>query len=150
MQREFEQLREELLVLAGAIPREERSAIASYLRAGAIVFAFMEWTTDVVGAFRKPRLDRKKVTGTHILDVVGGAFDTAGGSGICTDGFYYWRADAADYVEHYGIGLPEDFLRHGRSSGWIAPPTMTEEEVFPVHEYLVKHGRRLRSANDGT
>lgn len=119
-QREFEQLRDDLLVLKGAIPENERPWIARYLRAGAIVAAIMEYTRDVVG----------------------GAFGVSGGSAINTDGAYYWRVDAADYVEHYGVGLPDSFLCHGRALQWVAP-AVSPEDVLLIDKYLYEHAPRL-------
>jgi hypothetical protein len=119
-QPEFEQLRGDLLVLQGAIPENERAVIARYLRAGAIVFAIMEYTRDVVG----------------------GAFGVSGGSAINTDGVYYWRFDAADYVEHYGVKLPDSFLCHGRALQWVAP-AVSPEDVLLIDKYLYEHAPRL-------
>jgi hypothetical protein len=143
-QPEFEKLRDDILPLVGVLPREECPAIAKYLRAGALVSAIMEWTSDVIGAFPEPRRDLPKY-GVHIRDVEGGRFDVAGGSGILTDGTYCWRRDTAEYVEHYRVGLPEGFLHHGRSLGWVAP-TVTEDEVLAVADYLAKHALELREA----
>jgi hypothetical protein len=143
-QPEFEKLRDDILPLVGMLPKEECPAIARYLRAGAIVFAVMEVTSDVIGAFPEPRRDLPRY-GVHTLDVKGGRFAVAGGSAIDTDGTYCWRGDTADYVEHYRVGLPEEFLRHGRSLGWV-PPTMTPEDVLAVDDYLVQHGDELREA----
>ena len=42
-------------------------------------------------------------------DVIDGRFTVAGGSAILTDGAYFWRLDTADYVEAYGVRLPEEF-----------------------------------------
>jgi hypothetical protein len=119
-QREFEQLRDDLLVLKGAIHENERPWIARYLRAGAIVAAIMEYTRDVVG----------------------GAFGVSGGSAINTDGAYYWRVDAANYVEHYGVGLPDSFLCHGRALQWVAP-AVSPEDVLLIDKYLYEHAPRL-------
>jgi hypothetical protein len=119
-QPEFEQLRDDLLALQGAIPENERPLIARYLRAGAIVAALMEYTRDVVG----------------------GAFGVSGGSAINTDGTYYWRVDAADYVEHYGIRLPDSFICHGRALQWLAP-AVSPEDVLLIDKYLYEHAPRL-------
>lgn len=133
--------RGELLALAGALAEGERAAIASYLRAGAIVFAIMECTKDVIGAF--PKIRRENIRpGVNILEAWGGAFAVSGGSAILTDGTFYWRLDAADYVEHYGIGLPEEFLCHGRSLGWSAPQ-LTPERVLAIDRYLMESARTL-------
>jgi len=117
---EFARLRDELRALVGALPKDERAPIARYLRAGATTLAIMEYSGDV-------------------LD---GAFEGPGGSAVLTDGTYYWRRDTADYVEHYGIGLPEEFLRHGRSLGWVARP-LSQEDILALDAYIYKHGRRL-------
>src|ERR1700690_4267809 len=79
-QSEMAQLRDKLLTLKGNIAVSERRAIAHYLRTGAMVFPVMEY----------PR------------DVIDNAFGVSGGSAIQTDGMYYWRFDASDYVERYG------------------------------------------------
>ncbi len=75
---------------------------------------------------------------------MGGRFDVAGGSGILTDGAYYWRTDTADYVEHYWTGLPDEFLRHGRSLGWMAPPQLSHEDLLVTYDYLSENVRALR------
>jgi hypothetical protein len=142
-QPELEKLRGELLTLVGKLPEDECPAIATYLRAGTIVFAIMEGTSDIVGAFPKPLRENFR-WGCNILGVVGGRFAVSGGSAIQTDGVYYWRTDTAEYVEHYRVALPEDFLRRGRAQGWVAPPQMTEADMHRVYEYLEKHARRLR------
>jgi len=77
-------------------------------------------------------------------DMLDDAFRVAGGSAVLTDGTYYWRLDAAEYVERYGVGLPGDFLSHGRRLHWLIPRT-DPEEVLRVDRFLSEHGRRLRS-----
>lgn len=117
---ELAQLRGSLEAHRGEIADAERPAIAAYLRGGAIVFAIMEWTNDVLES----------------------AFDLAGGSAVLTDGKYYWRRDSAEYVERYGIGLPEQFLVLGRSLGWSVPK-VERNQLLLIDAFLVKHGRRL-------
>jgi hypothetical protein len=120
-QPEFERLRGELSALVGVIPEAERPSIGKYLRSGAIVFAIME----------------------HTRDILGQAFQVAGGSAILTDGAFYWRLEAADYVEHYGVALPEAFLERGRTIGWSAR-SLTKDEVLRIDRYLMEHAHRLR------
>jgi len=119
-QRDMERIREDLRALADSIPGRDRPLVANYLRTGSIVIALMEQTHDV-------------------LD---GAFGVPGGSAIHTDGIYYWRRDAAEYVLHYGIGLPADFLEHGARLAWV-PPSLNREEVLAIDDYLVRSIRRL-------
>jgi hypothetical protein len=139
---ESERVRRELLPLVGKLSEDECPLIARYLRAGTVVFALMEWTTDVIGAFPEPKLEKFR-PGFHILEAVGGRFDVAGGSGILTDGTYYWRTDTADYVEHYWTGLPDEFIRHGRSLGWMAPPQLSHEDFLVAYDYLRENMRAL-------
>ena len=139
-QGEFEQLRDELRRLVGVVPESERPAIAGYLRAGAIVFAIMSYSWDVLGGIPAAQLTRGQPLEPG---AVGGAFVVPGGLGIQTDGAFYWRQDAADYVECYGVSLPEDFLRHGRALDWQAR-AMTRDDILAVDQYLMKHAHRLR------
>lgn len=120
-QRKMEQMRSRLQELTNAITRADRKAVSNYLRSAPIVFAIMEHTWDV--------LER--------------AFDVAGGSAILTDGTYYWRYDAADYVSHYGIALPPEFLERGRRSGWRLP-LLSEEQILAIDDYLQAYGQRLQ------
>lgn len=114
-------IRQELVALEGSIEIAERRAIANYLRRGAIVFAVMEYTRDV------------------LHDAVG----VSGGSAVLTDGSYYWRRDAAEYVERYGIAVPDTFIQRGRLIGWT-PAALTREEVIEIDDYLMEHIRRLQ------
>ncbi|MFJ8494020.1 hypothetical protein ACIRBZ_37600 [Streptomyces sp. NPDC094038] len=54
-----------------------------------------------------------------------------------SDGRFFWRLDAADYVEHYGIGLPEEFLFHGAARQWV-PPVLTRDEVAAADRRLIE------------
>ncbi len=113
------QIRDELRASGGAIETSERGSIANYLRQGAVVIALME----------------------HTRDAIGGQFGVPGGSAIHTDGEFYWRRDAADYVEHYGVALPPEFLRRGRERGW-APLPVAKEQVLAIDDYLAVNIRR--------
>jgi hypothetical protein len=98
---------------SGQLDSDMRRITASYLRKGSVVLAIMEYTTDI--------LDPK--------------FGTSGGSGILTDGEYYWRGDAAHYVERYGVGLDQEFLwRIIELDG--EPPRLTADEIIEVDEYF--------------
>lgn len=99
--------------LMGAVSDDESSQIAAYLRDGSVVLAIMEQTHDVVGA----------------------DFSVAGGSGIQTDGRFFWRVDAADYVERYKIRLPSEFIEHGYSLGWQRD-ALTAEGLRHADEFL--------------
>jgi len=87
--------------------------IAQYLRSGVIIFAIMEFTVDV--------LERR--------------FGVSGGSGILTDGHYYWRRDAAEYVEEYRIGIDPSAISWMAANDWRVPD-LSMEEVRRIDSYL--------------
>ncbi|MFH9089866.1 hypothetical protein [Streptomyces sp. NPDC017673] len=99
----------------GEIPKEERKAIVEYLRSGTPIIALMGFSEDILG----------------------NKFSRAGGTALMSDGRFFWRLDAADYVEHYGIGLPEEFIAYGIARQWIAP-TLSRDEVVEVDDRLVE------------
>ncbi|HWU32161.1 MAG TPA: hypothetical protein VN108_04760 [Marmoricola sp.] len=81
--------------------------MAQYLRSGTLVLALMEYTTDVIDP----------------------SFGVSGGSGILTDGTYYWRVDAADYVERHGVALDDEIVAWMEQEGWRAREVLQEELV---------------------
>jgi len=103
--------------LVGRIPAASRGPLAQYLRCARMVMPFMENTVD-------------------LLD---GKFSVPGGSAIMTDGVYFWRLDAADYVAEYGVQLPLAFLRHvellGCAHSEIAPEDARRIEVLLADYY---------------
>ncbi|MFK0159354.1 hypothetical protein ACIQVL_33070 [Streptomyces sp. NPDC090499] len=105
----------------GEIPAGERARIAEYLRSGTSVIALMGFSEDILG----------------------NKFSRSGGTAIMSDGRFFWRLDAADYVEHYGIGLPEEFLSHGVARQWVAP-VLSREEVAAVDRRLMELRRSNR------
>ncbi|MFD6821470.1 hypothetical protein ACFWC5_13985 [Streptomyces sp. NPDC060085] len=109
----FAENAEELRRRMGAIPEGERGEIAAYLRSGTPIIALMGFSEDILG----------------------NKFSRSGGTAIMSDGHFFWRLDAADYVEHYGIGLPEAFIAHGTARQWIAP-TLSRDEVIEVDDRL--------------
>jgi hypothetical protein len=111
----FERL---LRPLIGEMPVEVRERVVDYLRSATMVQAWMSYTRDVLE-------DR---------------FGVAGGSAIRSDGVYYWRNDAAEYIENYGIGLPTVVVEHMRSSNWT-PRRLDEEEERLVDAFLMTRPR---------
>lgn len=116
---DFELRREELAPLRDGLDVEARRNVASYLRTGTIVFALMEYTTDVIGD----------------------AFGVSGGSAIKTDGRYYWRTDAAEYVEMYGIHVEDDAVEWMRGHRWVAP-SLDGDAVLEIDDVLYQRFRR--------
>lgn len=92
------------------IPNPQRVQIADYLRRCPIFFAWMEYTRDEIGS----------------------RFGVSGGSSIASDGKYYWRLDAAEYVEEYGTPIPAAALRHFEGSGW-SPPEFDESTYSSIY-----------------
>jgi len=93
------------LLAQGTIDASTREHVAAYLRSGTLVLALMEYTADVID----------------------GAFGVSGGSGILTDGTYYWRVDAAYYVEHHGIAIEDELVAWMEQHGWRAPEVSSGE-----------------------
>ncbi|MFE2534955.1 hypothetical protein [Streptomyces sp. NPDC059371] len=109
----FSENANELRQRVGAIPKEERARIVEYLRSGTPIIALMGFSEDVLG----------------------NKFSRPGGTAIMSDGRFFWRLDAADYVQHYGIELPEEFIAHGDARQW-APTALSREEVAQVDRHL--------------
>jgi hypothetical protein len=99
--------REQVELLVGKLPETARSGMTTYLQRGAIVFAAMEYTTDVLNQ----------------------SFGVSGGSAILTDGDYCWRRDLAEYVDCYRVELPTKLIELARSRHW-EPPSLTDAEVW--------------------
>jgi hypothetical protein len=120
-----------LLPLVGTLAADPAS-VAAYLRAGSIVCPFMGCLPDVLDGrhedLREPRHrgDRRQRRKTAFL----------GGVALQSDGAYYWRMEAADYVEHYRIGLPDEFIEQMRSLDW-KPPILSEEQARTIEEALL-------------
>lgn len=90
-----------------------RSQVVRYLRGCPLFLAWMEYTRDEIG----------------------GKFDVAGGSGIQSDGVYYWRVDASEYVREYGIGIPASAINHFEAMEWV-PPKFDHGEYIEIFEHL--------------
>jgi hypothetical protein len=110
----FAQEAEELRRQTGVIPGGERAKIAGYLRSGTPIIALMAFSEDVLG----------------------NRFTCSGGPALMSDGAFFWRLDAADYVEHYGVALPEEFLAHGTARRWTTARPLTREEIIEVDDRL--------------
>jgi hypothetical protein len=95
------------------LPDELRRQLADYLTKCPVFLAWMEHTRDELG-------DR---------------FGVDGGAAIVSDGTYYWRMDAAAYIEEYGIPVPEDAIRHFASRGWL-PPTFDRAVYLEIYRDL--------------
>ncbi|TQK44646.1 hypothetical protein FBY35_6162 [Streptomyces sp. SLBN-118] len=109
----FAENADELRRRVGEIPEGARKKIAEYLRSGTPIIALMGFSEDMLG----------------------NKFSRFGGTAIMSDGRFFWRLDAADYVEQYGIGLPEEFIAHGTARQWIAA-ALSRDEVIEVDDRL--------------
>ncbi|MFF8607098.1 hypothetical protein ACF06X_14250 [Streptomyces sp. NPDC015346] len=110
----FSRTAKRLVEGSGAIPEDERAAIGAYLRNAPVIIALMGYSEDVLE----------------------GRFSVTGGSAVLSDGTWFWRRDAAEYVERYGTALPEDFLRNGRAARWT-PARLTRDEVLDIDDYFM-------------
>ena len=102
-----EQFTQEVRPLVGGLTAP-KAKVASYLRGGHMAAAWMEHTRDLLGGES------------------GQKFGVPDGSAEITDGTYIWRADTAEYVEHYSVALPEAFLAHAEALDWT-PPLRSDE-----------------------
>jgi hypothetical protein len=107
-----ERARQTLDELCGGLC-EPKNVVASYLRAGTIILAIMEQTSDLIAA----------------------KFSVPGGSAILTDGEYFWRWDTAEYVESYGVALPLEFEFSRSEAGW-RPRQLTRDEVIDADRQI--------------
>lgn len=99
--------------LASTLADDVRARVAGYLAGCPIFLAWMEYTRDVIG-------DR---------------FGVSGGSAIASDGFYYWRVDALEYIREYGVAVPQDALDHFEDVSW-RPPTFSRREYLAIYKHL--------------
>jgi len=114
-ERSFDLAPEQLNSHRDALDEKTRRLVSDYLLSGTVIIALME----------------------HTFDVLGGEFGVSGGSGVLSDGVYYWRRDAAEYVAHYGIDVGSDAIEHMRAHGWVAPE-LNEATVSEIDEYLFR------------
>lgn len=105
--------RSALLELVGTVPEQLRRPVAEHLRGAKMVVALMGYTRDVID----------------------GRFGVTGGSSLMSDGTYYWPLETADYVEEYGVALPEEAIEHMRAHRWV-PPDLDEATDLRVYRYL--------------
>jgi hypothetical protein len=123
--------REELLPLVGGLA-EDPAAVAAYLRSAALAVPIMGIAVDSIDGRhldlreRRHRGDRRRGAPTAFWS----------GIGIRTDGAFYWHEYAADYVEHYRVALPTEFIEHMRSQGWMAP-AVSEDLLRGLERALV-------------
>lgn len=95
------------------LSRELRFQVADYLSRASMFLPWMEYTRDVIG-------DR---------------FGVSGGSAVCSDGTYFWRGDAVEYIKEYGIPVPDEAIVHFRNLDW-QPPTFSRDEWVAIYKQL--------------
>ena len=61
-------------------------------------------------------------------DEIGDKFWVSGGCNIASDGTWYWRLDAIEYIRHYGIRIPRAAMLHFEERDWTAPQMSDEGE----------------------
>lgn len=71
--------------------------IINYLDNATLVYPWMEYTEDLIG----------------------GKFGVPGGSGTMSDGVYYWRYEAVEYLKHYQIQIPPEAVQYFESKNWV-------------------------------
>ena len=102
--------------LMGALDPETRSKVADYLRRGTAVFAFM----------------------AHSRDVLDHLFEVPGGPGIWTDGSYFYRYEAIEYIAHYGIQIPSTALAMMSANEW-SPASVDPDRLEEMRKWIVRN-----------
>ena len=68
-------------------------------------------------------------------DLIGGKFSVAGGSATMSDGKYFWRHEAGEYLRHYPIRVHDEAIAHFRLRRWD-PPEFTSAEIAELERVL--------------
>ncbi len=104
-----------LAPLAGRLDESLSEKVADYLAGSPNFLAWME----------------------HTRDVIGDTFGVSGGSSILSDGVFYWRLDAADYVRAYRIEVPTGAIQNMEANRWT-PPDFSREEYNGIFASLMR------------
>lgn len=73
----------------------------------------------------------------YTRDEIGDRFGVSGGSAIASDGVYYWRVDAVEYIKEYGIPVPDEAVRHFEAANWL-PPEFDREDYLAIYDRLTE------------
>ncbi len=103
----------DLLDRTSRIDPDLKERVIAYLSGCPLFLAWMEYTRDELG-------DR---------------FGVPGGSAIASDGLYYWRLDAIEYLREYDIGVPAEAISHFESRQW-QPPEFSRPEYLTIFRTL--------------
>jgi hypothetical protein len=87
--------------------------VLAYLEGCPLFLAWMEYTRDLIG-------DR---------------FGVPGGSGIASDGVFYWRLDAVEYIREYDIAVPAEAITHFEARQW-RPPAFSRSDYLEIYRQL--------------
>lgn len=108
-----EEYRRVLESLRGGLEANLRSAVSRYLRTASCVISMVKSSSDILN----PRLVYER------------------GNDFLSDGYYFWRRDAAEYIDNYRIGLDREAITHMQANGW-RPPKLSETEVDEIEHFL--------------
>lgn len=95
------------------LPPDLRAKVIAYLEKCPLFFAWMGYSSDEIG----------------------GRFQVAGGTAIASDGTYFWRLDALDYIREYGIPVPDEAIAHFEAMAWT-PPSFEKPEFMRIYRAL--------------
>ncbi|GAA3653245.1 hypothetical protein ACG5V6_10195 [Streptomyces chitinivorans] len=113
-----ERRRGESLLEAARIQGDyDTAGMTSYLASGHPVLDVMEATSDLIG----------------------NKFHSPGGASVVTDGKYAWRADLVEYVRHYRINLPQEFVQWVDGNSYEVPEVDQQDLIdisVPVNHFL--------------
>ena len=69
-------------------------------------------------------------------DLIGRKFKVLGGSAVMSDGKYFWRHEAGEYLRHYPIRVHDEAIAHFRLRRWD-PPEFTSAEIAELERVLI-------------
>ena len=103
--------REELEPYVGKLDGSLVDVTYRYLASGTTIFAWMGFSPDVVAD----------------------EFDSS--PLVMSDGVYYWRRWAADYVWYHSVALPQDFIDRCVERAGV-PRSLSHDEVVALHSMI--------------
>ena len=68
-------------------------------------------------------------------DLIGRKFKVLGGSAVMSDGKYFWRHEAGEYLRHYPIRVHDEAIAHFRLRR-LNPPEFTSAKIAELERVL--------------
>ena len=75
--------------------------------------------------------------GCHVPDILAPDDSFCVVPGLVTDGVWLWPAGLAYYVRKYHVALPDEFIAHMKTNGWILPALSEAEKAQLVEKVFL-------------